>query len=657
MKTRIRLLTALALTVAAAGCNVVLGLDDYQAPPDGVGCAANEQKVCVYGGPGVTKDVGLCRAGVQNCEPDGSGFGPCEGEVLPAAAEDCTTPGDDDCDGQTNEAEECSCTPGTMMPCYSGAAGTENVGVCKAGTQTCKSDGLGYDACAGEVLPSVENCATVADEDCDGKDFDDVGDGCVCEPAISAACYTGPTGTQDVGVCAAGMWTCNADGLGYGACNGETTPAPADDCKVVGDEDCNGSGCSDHRFSAAYGNLANQELNDIATDPNGNVIMVGGFYGSIKFGGDTLAEAGNGDVFVVKFAPDGSPLWAKQFGAIAFQTATAVATDAAGDIYITGFFSGTLDFGVGAPLVSGASTDGFVAKIKSDGTSMWAVKYAGTTNDELWDIAVDTKGRPVVVGDFNDGEEGIIIQRYSTTGVNEVNKLIASIVNQSALAVATDSSDNIYVGGRFLGTVNFGIHSLTAANVADAFLTKLDTFGNFAWAKKFGVDGNQTVTNLAVDSAANIVVTGTNDGTADFGSGSVTGLGAFLMKVDPAALSLGGKQLGGGASLVAHRLAVDSNNNILLAGRFNGFINLGGGPINTTGGTDMFLAKFDSGMTHLWSKGFGDSMSQTQFGYGVAAGPTGIVYLAGQGTGAVDFGGGAVVGGGATEIFFASFEP
>ena len=58
--------------------------------------------------------------------------------------------------------------PCSTAACYSGAAGTENVGVCKGGTKTCNSLGTAFGACVGEVVPAVESCATAADDDCDG---------------------------------------------------------------------------------------------------------------------------------------------------------------------------------------------------------------------------------------------------------------------------------------------------------------------------------------------------------------------------------------------------------------------------------------------------------------------------------------------------------
>ncbi|MFO0614726.1 MAG: hypothetical protein U0414_19220 [Polyangiaceae bacterium] len=60
------------------------------------------------------------------------------------------------------------CTPGEQQPCYSGPDGTNGVGVCKGGMATCNAAGDGFGPCAGEIVPTVEDCATVADESCDG---------------------------------------------------------------------------------------------------------------------------------------------------------------------------------------------------------------------------------------------------------------------------------------------------------------------------------------------------------------------------------------------------------------------------------------------------------------------------------------------------------
>lgn len=201
-------------------------------------CAIDETEGCYEGPPG-TADVGACAPGSRTCAADGSGFGACTGQTLPTD-EDCATTEDDDCDGTANETDAgCVCAPGSAEPCYAGPTGTMGVGACIAGTRTCAADGLAWGACAGEVLPAAETCATPVDDDCDGS-VNEEGAGCACSPGSTATCYSGPAGTVGVGSCTAGTQECTADGTGFGPCTGEVLPA-AETCATPADEDCDGA--------------------------------------------------------------------------------------------------------------------------------------------------------------------------------------------------------------------------------------------------------------------------------------------------------------------------------------------------------------------------------------------------------------------------------
>ncbi len=129
----------------------------------------------------------------------------------------------------------CECTPDSEASCYTGPAGTEGVGACAAGSQTCNAEGSDYGACTGDVTPVAEDCSTAADDDCDGE----ANEGCLCVPGSNAACYTGPIETVGVGACAAGLMTCDATGSAYGPCTGEILPA-TESCATAADDDCDG---------------------------------------------------------------------------------------------------------------------------------------------------------------------------------------------------------------------------------------------------------------------------------------------------------------------------------------------------------------------------------------------------------------------------------
>jgi hypothetical protein len=200
-------------------------------------CESGQTQPC-YDGPDGTAGVGLCAAGQSTCLPDGSGFGPCEGQILPAA-EACSTVSDDDCDGTANQPDAgCACLPGDTMSCYEGLPGTAGTGLCVAGLATCAADGLSWGACEGQVLPAQETCDTAGDDDCNGQ-TNEGGPGCACTPGSTTACYSGPPESEGKGLCTGGMQTCNAQGTGYGACVGEVVPEP-ETCNTPDDDDCDG---------------------------------------------------------------------------------------------------------------------------------------------------------------------------------------------------------------------------------------------------------------------------------------------------------------------------------------------------------------------------------------------------------------------------------
>jgi hypothetical protein len=188
-----------------------------------------------YDGPLGTQNVGICHDGKAICDPATGTFGVCSGEQVPQAPV-CSATIDHDCSGAP-DTEVCQCNNGDVVACYSGPAGTANVGECRPGTRTCVNQQFG--PCVGEVLPQPERC------DGSGKDYNCngiAGDGCVvCNNGDTRPCYDGTAGSLSAdggphGVCHAGLQTCQ-NNL-WGACAQEITPG-TELCDGK-DNNCNG---------------------------------------------------------------------------------------------------------------------------------------------------------------------------------------------------------------------------------------------------------------------------------------------------------------------------------------------------------------------------------------------------------------------------------
>ena len=168
---------------------------------------------------------GACeRSGQRICKADGTDT-LCDAVPGPTAPEICNGV-DDDCDGHIDRSEA---GEALTAACYSGPDVTVDVGQCRAGARTCADGVLG--GCEGDVVPALEICDGL-DNDCDG-DVDEEAGG---EP-LHRVCYDGPDGTADVGVCSAGIQTC--DEGAFAPCAGQALPG-REICDRI-DNNCDGS--------------------------------------------------------------------------------------------------------------------------------------------------------------------------------------------------------------------------------------------------------------------------------------------------------------------------------------------------------------------------------------------------------------------------------
>jgi hypothetical protein len=365
----------------------------------------------------------------------------------------------------------------------------------------------------------------------------------------------------------------------------------------------------------------------IVVDGTGASVVLGTLNGSVNFGGGSLTSAGGGDVYLAKYSAVGGYLWSKRFGGTSNEVPKGIAVDSAGNIVITGFFAGSVNFG-GATL-TGTSASGFLAKYSSAGTHLWSRRLTTTSSlDEGMAVGVDGAGNVIVAGGFystvnfgggsltSAGAEDIALLKYSSAGGFLWSKRVGGAGDDLAMSLAVDKTTGEFVvSGHFTGSANFGGGNLASAGGNDAFVARFNSSGTHTWSRRWGGSSDDRSFGVAVDRLGNVAVTGMFTNSVDFGGGPISNVGGvgssdiFLVKLSPAGVHMWSK--GFGSSLVANQfgyaVAFDSSDNVLLTGSIVALtspyvISFGGTTFTGDGYSNSFIAKFGSGGSHTWSK-------------------------------------------------------
>ncbi|MFN5317973.1 MAG: SBBP repeat-containing protein [Bacteroidia bacterium] len=440
--------------------------------------------------------------------------------------------------------------------------------------------------------------------------------------------------------------------------------------------------------------------NSIGLDSQGNVYTAGVFSGTADFdpgpGSSLLSSEGGSDVFVTKFDNAGNLLWAKQFGGANDDLAAEgdIAVDSAGNVLITGYFSGTVDFDPGAGifnlntlLVSSVhANDVFITKLDAAGNFVWAKQFRGNANSYALSLEIDdvgniyTTGQYAGVVDFDPGAgisnlicacptcAEIFVSKLDTDGNFVWAKRMVSIDGPGfddgfglGTALDIDESGNVYLSGYFGGEVDFdpGAGSFNLYCVAfNFFILKLNSSGNFLWAKQIGGVGNDLAHDLVLDSFGNIIITGRFDGggTVDFDPGagvfelttSNTNLyttDVFVLKLDADGNFVWAKQFGSPNGVETGLcLEVDVAGNIFFTGCFSGTADFDPGPgtsILTAANFDIFVSKLDPAGNYIWAAKMGGAEYDTPMG--IFRDNGGNIYVNGFFRGTADFNPGADV--------------
>ena len=326
-------------------------------------------------------------------------------------------------------------------------------------------------------------------------------------------------------------------------------PSPSEDLVTVNDYhacfvvkyDANGNYQWVHAWPIDHEGFM-PHLMGIAADNNSNVYICGFFKHELPWYGGVETNGG-ADCFLLKYDTDGVFQWVGTWGGSTPDSpydypsdyASAVTIDDAGDILVTGIFSGDVDFdpGPGAYLVE-ADHDVFITKFSPNGEHQWATMWGeiGTNTGYLsYGIATDSNNDIYLSGVYH---LDAALVRFDSTGNYQWLRYwgYSVLTQQWAFDVAVDSSDNVYVTGQIdtyaIGQIPLDFNPapdvedwITPHGRSNSYLCQYDTSGNYIWGRLWGTDNIATAVDeagheLAVGAYDCIYVCGHFNGHADF---------------------------------------------------------------------------------------------------------------------------------------------
>lgn len=422
----------------------------------------------------------------------------------------------------------------------------------------------------------------------------------------------------------------------------------------------------------AGGTSGNEGGQRIAGDAEGNLYVTGDFSGTASFGAHSLTSGGLRDIFIAKLDACGNWLWARRAGGPENDAGLGLALDASGNCFVSGYFSDTANFGsTTLSNASNSSNDIFVAKLDSEGNWLWVKQGGGQNSESAYDLALDGQGNIYIVGWFyytavfgatsltSQGGSDICIAKLDPSGANWLWARRAGGTGDAERGngIAVDATGNCFVTGYYYGTAGFGATPLTSSGSSDIVLAKLDSEGNWLWATSAGGTGLDSGMAIDLDSSGNCVCAGHFSSTAVFGSISLTSSGSydmFVAKSDGSGNWLWVQKGGGADSESCYDLAVDDQDNCLVAGSFWTSTTFGATTLTSSGNKDIILAQLDSsGISWLWAAQAGGTGADEA--RSVTSTCSGIYNVTGSFYSTASFGPHSLASGGSYDIFVAKY--
>jgi len=299
--------------------------------------------------------------------------------------------------------------------------------------------------------------------------------------------------------------------------------------------------------------------------------------GNIYVGGSTTNNGADRDYLILKLNSSGSVVWSQQYSGDGLSTdeVTAIAADASGNVYVTGFSKGL-----------NTSVDYLTIKLNSAGDTIWTRRYDYVGEyDQANSIFVDGSGNIYVTGQSDSDISSFINDdyltiKYASNGVQLWQKRFDGFGGalDRAVKVLADASGNVYITGRSDNGTN------------DDYVTiKYNGSGTQQWIKYDDRGDIDRPSSMAIDINGNLYITGrSNNGTND---------DYWTLKYNSAGTLLWQQVFDFVEDDQANAIAVDATGNCYITGQSDG-------DATAVLNFDYQTIAYNSAGTQLWQKRF-----------------------------------------------------
>ena len=289
-------------------------------------------------------------------------------------------------------------------------------------------------------------------------------------------------------------------------------------------------------WAVSVGAAGSDHATGVAIDAAGRIFISGSFNNQVQFGPAALKSQGDMDVFVAQISPYGQWQWANSAGGPGQDRVCSLAVSSTGALVVGGQFTETANFGT-TPLVSNGSTDAFVARINHDGNWQWAIGAGAAGNDEATAVATNAAGDIYVTGYFSNtvafgsstltgqGMDDAFVGKISGAGQWRWATAATSTSTSYGKGLAVDPTGGVFVTGSFWGSGQFGSTRLSSNSSDDGFVSRITDAGQWQWTTVLSSNYLESIVGIALDKMGKLYVAGTFSQTIYAGTFHVTSRG------------------------------------------------------------------------------------------------------------------------------------